>query len=49
MVALDIMSESFASYDNRMNYVVETGGFELVVSNSSPDDELQKAMLTMTK
>ena len=32
-----------------MNHVVEPGGFELMVSNSSPDDELQKAILTVSK
>jgi hypothetical protein len=40
-VALDIAPEPFASYVHRMNHVVEPGGFELMVSNSSTDDELQ--------
>jgi hypothetical protein len=41
-VALDITPEPFASYENRMNHVVEPGGFELMVSSASPDDDLRK-------
>ena len=41
-LALDITSEPYASYNNRMNHVVEPGGFDRMVSNSSPDVELRR-------
>jgi beta-glucosidase len=48
-VTLDITPEPLAFYDTRMKYVVEPGGFEIMVGNSSPDDDLQKVTLTATK
>ena len=48
-VALDITSESLAFYDVNMRYVVEPGEFEIMVGSSSRDQDLQKAVLTVTK
>ncbi len=44
-VALDITPEHLAFYDIDMNYVVEPGEFEIMVGNSSRDEDLQKTML----
>jgi beta-xylosidase len=48
-VALDITAESLAFYDIRMKQVVEPGEFEIMIGNSSRDQDLQKAILTVTK
>jgi len=44
-VALDITAESLAFYDIRMKYVVEPGDFEIMIGNSSRDEDLQKVIL----
>jgi len=48
-VALDITPESLAFYDVNMKYVVEPGEFEILVGNSSRDQDLQQVNLTVTK
>jgi beta-glucosidase len=48
-VALDITPESLAFYDLNMKYVVEAGEFEIMVGNSSRDEDLRKVILTVTK
>ena len=48
-VALDINPESLAFYDIHMKYVVEPGEFEIMVGNSSRNEDLQKAILMVTK
>lgn len=47
-VALNITPESLAFYDLHMNYVVEPGEFEIMVGNSSRDEDLAKVILTVT-
>ena len=47
-VALDITPESLAFYDLKMKYVVEPGEFEIMIGNSSRDEDLQKVVLTVT-
>jgi beta-glucosidase len=47
-VALDIAPEHLAFYDLDMNYVVEPGEFEIMVGNSSRDQDLLKTQLTVT-
>jgi beta-glucosidase len=47
-VALDVTPESLAFYDIHMKYVVEPGDFEIMVGNSSRDNDLQKVVLTVT-
>ena len=46
-VALDITPDSLAFYDIHMKYVVEPGEFEIMVGNSSRDNDLQKVILTV--
>jgi beta-glucosidase len=44
-VTLSITPEHLAFYDIDMKYVVEPGEFEIMVGNSSRDEDLQKAIL----
>ena len=46
-VTLEITPEHLAFYDIDMNYVVEPGEFEIMVGNSSRDQDLQKVLLTV--
>jgi len=48
-VALEITAESLAFYDINMKFVVEPGEFEVMIGNSSRDQDLQKVILTVTK
>ena len=48
-VALDITPESLAFYDVNMKYVVEPGEFEILVGNSSRNEDLQKVILQVGK
>jgi beta-glucosidase len=47
IVTLEIAPEHLAFYDIDMNYVVEPGEFEIMVGNSSRDQDLQKVLLTV--
>ncbi len=47
--ALDITPESLAFYDLDMKYTVEPGEFEIMIGNSSRDEDLQKVVLTVAK
>jgi beta-glucosidase len=44
-VTFDITPDHLAFYDVDMNYVVEPGEFEIMVGNSSRDEDLQKLVL----
>jgi len=46
-VTLNITPECLAFYDINMRYVVEPGEFEIMVGNSSRDEDLQKVVLTV--
>jgi beta-glucosidase len=46
-VVLEITPEHLAFYDIDMNHVVEPGEFEIMVGNSSRDEDLQKIVLTV--
>jgi beta-glucosidase len=46
-VTLSITPDSLAFYDINMDYVVEPGEFEVMVGNSSRDEDLQKVVLTV--
>ena len=48
-VTLNITPASLAFYDVNMKYVVEPGEFAILVGTSSRDEDLQKAVLTVTK
>jgi beta-glucosidase len=46
-VTLDITPDSLSFYDINMDSVVEPGDFEIMVGNSSRDEDLQKVLLTV--
>ncbi len=48
-VSLDINKKSLAFFDVRMNYVVEPGEFEIMIGNSSRDEDLTKVILTVAE
>jgi beta-glucosidase len=48
-VTFDITPALLAFYDVNMNYVVEPGEFELMVGNSSRNEDLKKATLHVTE
>jgi len=48
-VALEIKPELLAFYDLHMKFTVEPGEFEIMVGNSSRDEDLQKVVLNVTK
>ena len=48
-VVFDITPALLSFYDVDMNYLVELGGFELMVGNSSRDTDLKKIILQVTK
>lgn len=46
-VTIPITKKSLAFYDAGMNYVVEPGDFEIMIGNSSRDEDLTKLILTV--
>lgn len=46
-VSLEITPDSLSFYDINMDYLVEPGDFEVMVGNSSRDEDLQKVVLTV--
>lgn len=48
-VFIPVHKKSLAFYNVRMNYVVEPGEFEIMVGNSSRDEDLTKLTLTVTE
>jgi beta-glucosidase len=48
-IGIDITAESLAFHDINMKYVVEPGEFEIMIGNSSRDEDLQKVMLRVIK
>lgn len=48
-ITLDIKPESLAFYDMHLQYLVEPGGFEIMVGSSSRDEDLQTVILTGTR
>jgi len=46
-VALDITTKALALYDLEMKYTVEPGEFEIMIGNSSRDQDLYKVFLTV--
>jgi beta-glucosidase len=47
-VAIDITPEALAFFDVKMKYTVEPGDFEIMVGNSSRDEDLQRMILTVS-
>jgi beta-glucosidase len=48
-VALDITPDSLGFYDINMKHVVECGEFEIMVGNSSRDEDLRTVLLIVAK
>lgn len=48
-VTLEITPEKLSFYDINMNYTVEPGEFDIMVGNSSRDQDLKKTTLVVTK
>jgi beta-glucosidase len=48
-VALPIGTEQLAFYNADMEYTVEPGEFEIMVGNSSRDEDLQKIILRVSE
>lgn len=46
-VAIDITPDSLAFYDINMNFTVEPGDFEIMVGNSSRDEDLARVLLSV--
>lgn len=46
-VEIPINKKSLAFFDTRMNFVVEPGEFEIMIGNSSRDEDLKKVILTV--
>ena len=46
-VEIPINKKSLAFFDTRMNFIVEPGEFEIMIGNSSKDEELTKVILTV--
>ena len=46
-VTLSITPEKLAFYNRNMNFVVESGDFEIMTGTSSLDKDLQKVTLTV--
>jgi beta-glucosidase len=46
-VSFSITPEKLSFYDRNMNYIVEPGEFELMIGNSSRDQDLQKVKCTV--
>lgn len=46
-VKMDITPDMLAFHDLDMNYVVESGEFEIMIGSSSRDEDLQKLLLTV--
>jgi len=47
-VALEITPDLLSFYDLNMDYLVEPGDFEIMVGNSSRNEDLTKVILTVT-
>ena len=47
-VALEITPDLLSFYDLKMEYVVEPGEFEIMIGNSSRNEDLTKVILTVT-
>ncbi|WP_221420200.1 glycoside hydrolase family 3 N-terminal domain-containing protein [Fulvivirga sp. M361] len=46
-IEFDVSFDQLAFYDINMNYVVEPGSFDLLVGNSSKNEDLKKVVLTV--
>jgi len=45
----ELNESAFAYYDSEMNYIVEAGDFDVLVGNSSRDEDLKNATFNVEK
>ena len=48
-IVFELNKSSFAYYDSEMNYIVEAGDFDILVGNSSRDEDLKSAIFNVEK
>ena len=49
IISFDLDLSSFAYYNLSMKYIVEAGEFDILVGNSSRDQDLKKKTITIDK
>ena len=48
-IVFELNKSDFAYYDSDMNYVVEAGDFDILVGNSSRDEDLKNTNFNIEK
>ena len=48
-VVFELNKSAFAYYDSEMNYIVESGDFDILVGNSSRDEDLKNTIFNVEK
>ena len=48
-IVFELNESAFAFYDSEMNYIVEAGDFDVLVGNSSRDEDLKNATFNVEK
>ena len=48
-IVFELNKSSFAYYDSEMNYIVEAGDFDILVGNSSRDEDLKSTIFNVEK
>ena len=48
-IVFELNESAFAYYDSEMNYIVEAGDFDVLVGNSSRDEDLKNATFNVEK
>ena len=48
-IMFELNESAFAYYDSEMNYIVEAGDFDVLVGNSSRDEDLKNATFNVEK
>ena len=46
---IELNKSAFAFYDSDMNYIVEAGDFDILVGNSSRDEDLKNVIFNVEK
>ena len=44
-ILFELSKSAFAYYDSEMNYIVEAGDFDILVGNSSRDEDLKLSLI----
>ena len=48
-IVFELNKSAFAYYDSEMNYIVEAGDFDILVGNSSRDEDLKNSNFNVEK